>query len=133
MIAPERTSDMMESLVANARESGWLPRWSVAAGHTDVMVGDPAAAILAEAYAFGATGFDHEAALSAMLKGASEAGRSSNFDYVERQGLAGYLRHGYVPHDGTEGSNGGSASMRSGPGCRSRRRARSPVRAPCHA
>ncbi len=111
MIVPERASDMMQSLVANARESGWLPRWSVAAGHTDVMVGDPAAAILAEANAFGATAFDREAALAAMRKGANESGRSPNADYVERQGLTGYLEHGYVPHDGTEGSHGGSSSM----------------------
>lgn len=111
MLVPERASDMMESLVANARESGWLPRWSVAAGHTDVMVGDPASAMLAGAYAFGARDFDRAAALAAMVKGATEEGRSPNADYVERQGLAGYLAHGYVPHDGSEGSTGENTSI----------------------
>lgn len=106
MLFPERASDMMESLVANARESGWLPRWSVAAGQTDVMVGDPADAMLAGAYAFGARDFDLQGALAAMVKGATREGRSANADYVERQALAGYLAHGYVPHDGTEGSTG---------------------------
>ena len=38
MLFPERASDMMESLVANARESGWLPRWSVAAAAPDASV-----------------------------------------------------------------------------------------------
>ncbi|MBY0278255.1 GH92 family glycosyl hydrolase [Candidatus Binatia bacterium] len=111
MLFPERASDMMESLVANARESGWLPRWSVAAGQTDVMVGDPAAAMLAGAAAFGARDFDQRAALAAMIKGASQEGRSPNADYVERQGLSGYLAHGYVPHDGTAGSSGQNTSI----------------------
>lgn len=111
MLFPERASDMMESLVANARESGWLPRWSVAAGQTDVMVGDPADAMLAGAYAFGARDFDLQAALAAMVKGATQEGRSPNADYVQRQGLAGYLEHGYVPFDGTAGSTGQNTSM----------------------
>lgn len=111
MLFPERASDMMESLVANARESGWLPRWSVAAGHTDVMVGDPADAMLAGAYAFGARDFDRGGALAAMIKGATQEGRSPNADYVERQGLAGYLAHGYVPYDGSAGSTGQNTSM----------------------
>lgn len=111
MLFPERASDMMESLVANARESGWLPRWSVAAQHTDVMVGDPSPAMLAGAYAFGARDFDLHGALAAMVKGATQEGRSSNADYVQRQGLAGYLGLGWVPHDGSEGSTGQNTSI----------------------
>jgi len=111
IVVPERVSDMMQSLVTNARESGWLPRWSVANGHTDVMVGDPAAPILASAVAFGARDFDREAALAALLKGANEEGVSRNAEYVERQALASYLELGYVPHDGTENSFGGSTSI----------------------
>ncbi len=111
LIAPERTSDMMQSLVANARESGWLPRWSVANGQTDTMVGDPAAPIIASAHAFGAAAFDREAALAAMIKGATREGVSSNAEYIQRQALADYLRLGYVPHDGTENSSGGSTSI----------------------
>jgi len=111
MLVPDRVSDMMQSLVSNARQSGWLPRWSVANGHTDVMVGDPAAPILAGALAFGARDFDRESALAALLKGASEEGVSANAEYVERQALASYLDLGYVPHDGTENSFGGSTSI----------------------
>ncbi len=111
MIAPERTSDMMQSLVTNAQESGWLPKWSVASGQTDTMVGDPAAPIIAAAQAFGATAFDREAALAALVKGATQEGVSTNAEYVERQALSEYLRLGYVPHDGTERSTGGSTSM----------------------
>jgi len=111
IIARERTSDMMQSLVSNARESGWLPRWSVASGQTDTMVGDPAASVIASAYAFGATKFDRDAALAAMIKGATQEGVSDNAEYVERQALSQYLRLGYVPHDGTELSDGGATSI----------------------
>jgi len=111
MLVPDRTSDMMQSLVMNAAESGWLPRWSVVAGHTDVMVGDPAAAIIAGADAFGARDFDRSAALAALVKGGTQTGTSANAEYVERQALADYLANGWVPHDGTEGSSGASTSI----------------------
>lgn len=111
ILDPERTSQMMQSLLRNARESGWLPKWSVAGSHTNVMVGDPAAPIIAGAYAFGARAFDHGDALQAMLKGATEHGTSSNAQYVERAALPAYLELGYVPHEGTESSSGATTSM----------------------
>jgi len=111
LLVPDRTGDMMQSLVENARESGWLPRWSVANGHTDVMVGDPAAPIIAGAHAFGVRNFDRTAALAALVKGATQEGKSANAEYVERQGLTGYLQHGFVPHDGNETSSGAATTM----------------------
>lgn len=104
MLDPARAGDMMQSLVENARQSGWLPKWPVAAGQTDVMVGDPASPMLAGAFAFGARGFDAHAALDAMVKGATETGRSPNADYVERQGLDDYLRLGWVGQDESDAS-----------------------------
>lgn len=109
LLDPERVGDMMQSLVRNAEESGWLPRWSVAAAHTNVMVGDPADAMIASAAALGADDFDRSGALAAMLKGATDAVVANG--HVERQDLAGYLAHGYVPHDGTKTSSGASSSM----------------------
>ncbi|HUL98994.1 MAG TPA: GH92 family glycosyl hydrolase [Mycobacterium sp.] len=111
ILVPDRVSDMMQSLVTNARESGWLPRWSVAASHTDVQVGDPADPIIATANAYGATGFDRTAALAAMVKGATQAVPDPGLRHVQRQGLADYLTLGYVPHDGTERSSGASTSI----------------------
>lgn len=99
MLAPRRTGDMIRSLLADARQSGCLPRWSYANGQSMTMVGDPSDPIIASAAAFGAGGFDRGAALEAMVRGASEPCRSANGEYVERQGLAGYLAHGYVPFD----------------------------------
>ena len=97
MIAPRAASDAIQSLLADAAQSDWLPKWPVANGQAGVMTGDPADPIIAAAYAFGARGFDAQAALGAMLKGASQAGQSANDSYIEREGLPYYLRLGYVP------------------------------------
>ncbi|MDQ3936880.1 MAG: glycoside hydrolase family 92 protein, partial [Actinomycetota bacterium] len=110
MLDPERASDVAASLVADARESGCLPKWSLANGHTDVMIGDAADPALASAHALGARGFDAREALAAMVRGASEVCRSPNAEYVQRQGLADYLRLGYVPHEGSQ-NNGAATSM----------------------
>src|SRR2546421_10030206 len=91
LLAPRETGDMMQSLVADAQQSGGLPRWAVANDHADVMVGDPADPIIAGAYAFGATHFDTGAALQAMIKGATQS--------VERPFLSDYVDFGYIPRD----------------------------------
>jgi predicted alpha-1,2-mannosidase len=100
MLAPERASDMVRSLVATAAESGYLPKWSQANGHTHVMVGDPADALIAGAYAYGARGFDVGAALDAMVRGATVYGSAAGTPaYYPRPGLPDYLALGYVPHE----------------------------------
>ena len=99
LLAPQRASDMMRSLLADAEQSGCLPRWSYANGQSMTMVGDSADPMLASAAAFGAEDFDRGAALAAMVKGATEPCRSANGEYLQRQGLAEYLALGYVPFD----------------------------------
>lgn len=92
LLAPQRTSDMIESLVADGQQAGRLPRWLVANAETGMMVGDPSDAIVADAYAFGVRGFDASTALQEMIAGASlpQGG-------AERPGLASYLSGGFVP------------------------------------
>ncbi len=99
ILTPKRAADMASSLLADAEQSGCLPRWPYANGQSMTMVGDSADPILASAAAFGARGFDRRAALAAMVRGAGEPCRSANGEYVERQGLSQYLRLGYVPFD----------------------------------
>ena len=106
---PRRAGEIVQSLLIDARESGWLPKWQYAGGQTDVMVGDPADQVIASAYAFGVRNFDAREALAAMVKGATESGRSPNFDYVERQATGDYQRLGYVPHE--RNNNGGEATV----------------------
>ncbi|HWM64157.1 MAG TPA: GH92 family glycosyl hydrolase [Solirubrobacterales bacterium] len=99
MLMPRRTSDIVASMLADAAQSGCLPRWSYANGQSMTMVGDPADPIIASAAAFGAHGFDETAALAAMVKGASDGCRSADGSYVQRQGLEEYKALGYVPFD----------------------------------
>ncbi len=95
-LLPEQTSQMMQSLVRDAEQSGWLPRWPVANDVTYVMGGDSPAILLSEAYVFGARSFDLKSALRFMLKGATQPGKGPH-NYAERPGLEEYLTQGYVP------------------------------------
>jgi predicted alpha-1,2-mannosidase len=99
LLAPERASDMVKSLLADADQSGCLPRWPYANGQSMTMVGDSADPILASAAAFGAGAFDRRAALEAMVRGATQSCRSVNGEYLQRQGLPSYMALGYVPFD----------------------------------
>ena len=103
LLDPRRAGDLARSLLADADQSGCLPRWSYANGQSMTTVGDSADPILAAAAAFGAR-FDFGSALAAMLRGADAVCRSANGEYVERQGLAEYLADGYVPLDHDTGT-----------------------------
>jgi putative alpha-1,2-mannosidase len=101
VIAPEQTSQMMTSLLNDQAQGGWLPKWGFANDYTDVMNGDAADPILAEAYAFGARDFDANAALAAMVKGATVEPTTDQLGqgfYAERPQLDTYLALGYVPN-----------------------------------
>jgi predicted alpha-1,2-mannosidase len=127
-LAPRVASDVVRSLVAGAQEGGRLGKWELGGSETGVMVGDPALPIIAGAYAFGARAFDSRAALDVMIRGATAAQPGPYFSpsrnlpapappapdagdaYVERPGLADYLRLGYIPLDQHEGFIWGPAA-----------------------
>jgi len=96
LLLPGQTSQMMQSLVRDAEQSGWLPKWPVANDVTYVMGGDSPAILLSTAHAFGARAFDTQAALKFMVKGATQPGTGPHGN-AERPGLADYLNKGYVP------------------------------------
>jgi len=93
MLFPNTASDMVTSLLHDAAQSGWLPRWPVAASDAGQTDGDAPDAVIAEAYAFGARGFDAGQALSDMEKGARQPGSGL---IQERQDVTQYLQQGYV-------------------------------------
>jgi predicted alpha-1,2-mannosidase len=96
LLDPQATSDMMQSLVADAQQGGGgLPRWEVANDNSGGMVGDSQDVVLATSYAFGARKFDTGGALHAMDQGASDPNTHSG-KYVTREGLTDYLTRGYV-------------------------------------
>jgi predicted alpha-1,2-mannosidase len=98
LFEPEREGDMMQSLVNDAVQSGWYPRWPAANDVTYVMGGDSPVILLSSSYAFGARNFDVETALKYMVKAGTEPGLGPHND-SERPFLAEYLKLGYVPVD----------------------------------
>ena len=96
LLDPARTTDMAQSLVNDADQSGWLPRWPAANDITYVMGGDSPSILLADAWAFGARSFDVHTALQHLLKAAAQPGIGPH-NQSERPFLADELKLGYVP------------------------------------
>lgn len=101
-LAPDRASDMAQSMVDAADESGWLPRWTLLNNQTSGMVGDPAPAMLAGTWALGARDFDLPGALKYAVKAATRPTPERPDGYVERQAVTewranGFLRNGDSP------------------------------------
>ncbi len=96
---PERTSDLVNSLLASQRESpfGILPVWQFQGIETWCMIGYHSVPVIADAYLKGIRGFDEKAALDAMVASAT---------YAPYGGLGDYMKLGYVPvdHDGEAAS-----------------------------
>ncbi|WP_309500615.1 lectin [Streptomyces shenzhenensis] len=96
LVAPQAASDTAQSMLDDYTQTGIFPKWSENNGESYVMVGDPAAAVLADYYAFGARDFDATTALADLVKQAS----TTNND---RPGGAYLNSPGYLPHDGSYG------------------------------
>ncbi len=96
MVFPREASDMAQSLVNDAEQSGSFPRWALANTATAEMTGDSVVPLIANFYAFGAKDFDTERALHFMLDAATEGGVGRN-GYVERPAIGTYLKRGYLP------------------------------------
>ncbi|MDE3067979.1 MAG: GH92 family glycosyl hydrolase [Verrucomicrobiota bacterium] len=97
LLAPDQSSDIMQSLVNYARQGGGgLPRWEQVNRNSGGMVGDGPVIMLSTAHALGATNFDAAAALAAMNLNAGTPGTKSD-GHLVRSGLADYIKLGYVP------------------------------------
>lgn len=90
LIQPERTNDMVKSLVAFYEQNGRLPVWNFYGSETDMMIGYHAVAVIADAYLKGIGDFDAEKALEACVK-------TANID--EYRGIGVYKQKGYIPYD----------------------------------
>ena len=87
---PERTNDMVKSLLAFYEQNGRLPVWNFYGSETDMMIGYHAVAVIADAYLKGLGDFDPEKALEACVK-------TANID--EYRGIGVYKEKGYIPYD----------------------------------
>jgi predicted alpha-1,2-mannosidase len=95
LLAPGTVGAMVQSLVDDAEQGGWLPKWAIVGGDASQMDGDSADPIIADAYAMGARDFDVKTALRYMEKGATEQESGHGFQ-IERQYLSQYLSQHYV-------------------------------------
>jgi predicted alpha-1,2-mannosidase len=95
LLAPHDVGDMVQSLVDDAQQTGWLPKWAIVGGDESQINGDSADPIIADAYAMGVRNFDVAAALEAMVKGATQNETGHGLE-VERQYLSQYLSQHYV-------------------------------------
>lgn len=93
MLYPDESSDMAQSLVDFASQSGGYGRWILANIETGIMHGDPSPIIISNTYAYGGRNFDVKTAYEYMKKGALEPGTFSQ-NVVVRPGLENYIEKG---------------------------------------
>jgi predicted alpha-1,2-mannosidase len=105
LVYPEEQRDMVRTMIGMWRESGWLPKWELAANETYVMVGDPAVPVIADTCLAGIGGLDQQAVYEAALKSCTQLQNNPL-----RPGLAEELKHGYVPYN-PRGWDAGSVSV----------------------
>ena len=95
MLYPDQSSDMMQSLVDFAEQSGGYGRWILANIETGIMQGDPTPILISNSYAFGATNFDLNKAYQYMKRGATIPRLRSQNQEI-RPYLTEYLRDGHT-------------------------------------
>ncbi|MET7283274.1 GH92 family glycosyl hydrolase [Kribbella sp. NPDC005582] len=91
LIAPGQATDIAQSAVNQAAQSGYYDRWTYANSGTQVMNGDPMPVIVSTLYAFGATAFDANDGWWRMVVGADHP--------KQRPGHEQYNAIGYVPYN----------------------------------
>ncbi|WP_454043354.1 GH92 family glycosyl hydrolase [Cellulosimicrobium sp. Marseille-Q8652] len=118
LLAPKESADMALSLVRQAEQGGWLPRWGYGTVETNIMTGDPATPFLVSAWQQGLLA-GHEEEAYAVLRQNADGVPPEDSPFNGRAANVEYLRDGFVPHEparsGKPGDydlqHGGSATM----------------------
>ena len=110
LIAPERIDSMVQALLQDYQEGGWMPKWPNPS-YTNIMIATHADSVVAEAVNKGFHGFDYHLAYQAVYKDAMTPpegdttrdwhDRQARVPYEARAGLTYYKQLGYVPVDKT--------------------------------
>jgi predicted alpha-1,2-mannosidase len=113
LTAPEHESGMVQSLIHDYEEGGYMPKWPNPT-YTGIMIGTHADAVIADAVVKGVKGIDLQKAYEACMKDAMiPSGNDSvnrwadraPFTFIEaRAGLYWLKKLGYVPVDKTNES-----------------------------
>ncbi len=99
LLTPQRSGEMMQSLVYKYEQGGWMPIFPCWNSYTSEMIGDHATAVIGDAYCKGVRDFDVEKAYEALRKNAFET-PADEADYRAgkgRRALGSYLKYGYIP------------------------------------
>ena len=97
LLAPDVARDTYLSLLADGREGGWLPRWSLANSETNIMTGDPVTPFLVEGWSKGLLA-GHERAAYDLLRENATGTPPPDSPYNGRAGQPYYAERGYIPH-----------------------------------
>jgi predicted alpha-1,2-mannosidase len=108
LFAPERVDAMVQSLLQDYVEGGWMPKWPNPS-YTNIMIGTHADSLVAEAINKGFKAFDYQLAYQAVYKDAMTPPEGDTtrrwFDrepytpYEARAGLTYAKALGYIPAD----------------------------------
>lgn len=99
LVYPQRQKEMVETLVGMYRESGWLPKWELGGKETFVMVGDPAAIVIADSWMKGIEPTNQQEAYAAIQKTSLTLGVDGKPSNPIRSGWAAYNDYGFIPND----------------------------------
>ena len=88
-IEPNRTRDMIRTMLRMYQDGGQLPVWELAANYTGCMIGYHSIPVIVDAEQWGLYGWDSELALQAMLQAADSL----------HLGLDAYMDMGYIPSE----------------------------------
>ncbi len=98
ILEPERTLDMLKSLVLKAEQGGWMPIFPAWASYTAAMIGDHVSTMISDACIKGIDDFDLEKAYKYMRQNAFETPPSKEYiDGKGRRALRSYIEYGYIP------------------------------------
>lgn len=110
LVAPERIDGMIQALLQNYQEGGWMPKWPNPS-YTNIMIGTHADSLVAEAMRKNFKGFNYNLAWDAVYKDAMTppdgdttrrwTDREPYTPYEGRGGLTYSKQIGYVPDDKT--------------------------------
>jgi predicted alpha-1,2-mannosidase len=98
ILEPQRTLDMVKSLVLKASQGGWMPIFPAWSNYTAAMIGDHVSTMIADAYMKGIKDFDTETAWKYMRQNAFDTPALAEYkDGKGRRALQSYLKYGYIP------------------------------------
>jgi len=98
ILEPQRTQDMVRSLILKAEQGGWMPIFPAWSNYTAAMIGDHVSTMICDSYLKGITGIDAEKAYKFMRKNAFDIPDPESYiDGKGRRAQKSYLEYGYIP------------------------------------